>query len=114
MSQTKNSTRERAKQKNLLDETTWKNEKQKLKRLSRLLWFDVQKLESLFCLDVKKTINFFDEVRRFEINLIKTALFQTGGSQRRSAALLGISTSNLNNKIKHYRIVVSNSKENVF
>lgn len=95
-----------------LDEYTWNTEKKNLKKLSRLIFYEIQRLESIFCLEMKNTINFFEEVRQFEINLIKTALFCANGSQRRCAELLGITTSNLNNKIKNYGITPKSLKEN--
>ena len=48
--------------------------------------------------------DFDDEVRRFEIKLIRQALRQTGGNQRRAAQLLKIKASRLNYKIKTYKI----------
>lgn len=91
------------------DEMIWRQEMRNLRQLSRLLWQDIQKLESLYCLDVKNKVNFYDELRRFEISLIKTALLQTGGSQHRSAKLLGVSPASLNNKIKRYGISLGTS-----
>ena len=58
--------------------------------------------------DVGRGVDFYDEVRRFEILLIERALQHTGGSQVRAASLLGLKTTTLNSKIKGYRI---NSKE---
>lgn len=108
----KNHRREQSAEKNTIDEKTWNKEKRNLKKISRLLFYDIQRLESFCCLEVKNTINFFQEVRNFEINLIKTALLYAMGSQRRCAELLGISASTLNNKIKHYGIKPKNIKEN--
>lgn len=45
-----------------------------------------------------------DEVRRFETDVIRTALERTGGNQARAARLLGIKHTTLNAKIKRYRI----------
>ena len=45
-----------------------------------------------------------DEVRRFETDLIKTALVRTGGNQSRAAQLLGVKHTTLNAKIKRYGI----------
>jgi transcriptional regulator with GAF, ATPase, and Fis domain len=53
-------------------------------------------------------INFYDEVSRFEINLILFALKQTGWCQRRAATLLGLKTTTLNYKIKVYNIDCKN------
>jgi DNA-binding NtrC family response regulator len=55
-------------------------------------------------LDIGRGINFYDEVRRFEINLIRRALEQTGGHQSRAARLLGMNATTLNSKIKTYNI----------
>jgi DNA-binding NtrC family response regulator len=55
-------------------------------------------------LDVSRGVNFYDEVRRFEIDLIRRALDQTGGHQSRAARLLGMNATTLNSKIKTYNI----------
>jgi len=49
-------------------------------------------------------LDFYDEVRRFEIALITRALRHTGGSQVKAAVLLKLSTTTLNSKIKGYGI----------
>ncbi|HYN84930.1 MAG TPA: sigma-54 dependent transcriptional regulator [Pyrinomonadaceae bacterium] len=54
--------------------------------------------------DVSAGVNFYDEVRRFEIDLIRRALDQTGGHQSRAARLLGMNATTLNSKIKTYNI----------
>jgi DNA-binding NtrC family response regulator len=55
-------------------------------------------------IDVARGIDFYDEVRRFEIDLIRRALEQTGGHQSRAARLLGMNATTLNSKIKTYNI----------
>ncbi|PYS52002.1 MAG: hypothetical protein DMF68_02760 [Acidobacteria bacterium] len=55
-------------------------------------------------LDIGRGINFYDEVRRFEIDLIRQALERTGGHQSRAARLLGMNATTLNSKIKTYNI----------
>ena len=55
-------------------------------------------------LDIGRGVNFYDEVRRFEIDLIRRALEQTGGHQSRAARLLGMNPTTLNSKIKTYNI----------
>lgn len=94
----------KSEQTGITDETVWIEEQKQLKKLSRLVFYDIQRLESIFCLEVYNSINFFAEVRKFEVNLIETALLWAGGNQRRSAKLLGISSANLNNKIKSFGI----------
>jgi DNA-binding NtrC family response regulator len=54
--------------------------------------------------EIGRGINFYDEVRRFEIDLIRRALDQTGGHQSRAARLLGMNATTLNSKIKTYNI----------
>jgi DNA-binding NtrC family response regulator len=55
-------------------------------------------------IDLSRGINFYDEVRRFEVDLIRRALEQTGGHQSRAARLLGMNATTLNSKIKTYNI----------
>ena len=47
-----------------------------------------------------QALNLQEEVRRFEAELIRSALIETGGRQRRAARLLGMKVSTLNTKIK--------------
>ena len=53
--------------------------------------------------DLEST-NLHDEVRRFEIELINSALYRTHGHQLQAARLLGVKTTTLNSKIKTYNI----------
>jgi len=59
--------------------------------------------------DIENGVDFYEEVSRFEIDLIKRALIQTGGHQRRAARLLNLKVTTLNSKIKHYNINLTNS-----
>ncbi|MCA1637797.1 MAG: sigma-54 dependent transcriptional regulator, partial [Acidobacteria bacterium] len=54
--------------------------------------------------DISRGVNFYDEVRRFETDLIRRALDQTSGHQSRAARLLGLNATTLNSKIKTYNI----------
>jgi len=54
--------------------------------------------------DMGRGIDFYDEVSRFESNLIRRALEQTGGNQKRAADLLGIKKTTINAMIHRYRI----------
>ena len=56
-------------------------------------------------IDISRGANFYDEVRRFETDLIRRALDQTGGHQSRAARLLGLNATTLNSKIKSYNII---------
>lgn len=55
-------------------------------------------------IDLARGVNFYDEVKRFEIDLIRRALDQTGGHQSRAARLLGLNATTLNSKIKNYNL----------
>lgn len=59
-------------------------------------------------IDIAKGINFYDEIRKYEIDLIRRALKQTGGHQSRAARLLGLNATTLNSKIKSYNIQIEN------
>ena len=52
------------------------------------------------------TIDLQAEVQRFERELIRSALIQTGGRQRQAARLLKTKVTTLNTKIKKYRIAI--------
>jgi DNA-binding NtrC family response regulator len=57
-------------------------------------------------IDITRGVNFYDEVRKFETDLIRRALDQTGGHQSRAARLLGLNATTLNSKIKTYNIAL--------
>jgi DNA-binding NtrC family response regulator len=56
-------------------------------------------------IDIGRGVNFYDEVKRFEVDLIRRALDQTGGHQSRAARLLGLNATTLNSKIKSYNLL---------
>jgi transcriptional regulator with GAF, ATPase, and Fis domain len=55
-------------------------------------------------LDLENGIDFNDEVRRFEINLIQRALKESAGNQKKAAGLLKLKHTTLHTKIKRYDI----------
>ena len=55
-------------------------------------------------IDLSRGVSFYEEVKKFEIDLIRRALEQTGGHQSRAARLLGLNATTLNSKIKGYNI----------
>jgi DNA-binding NtrC family response regulator len=56
-------------------------------------------------LNLKSGVDFFEEVRRFEMKLIARAMELTGGNQARAARILGLGTTTLNYKIKSYEML---------
>ena len=75
-----------------------------LEQLALKLLLEAQTLNELPMLDVQSGIDFYEEVKRFEIDLIQRALMFTCGSQVRAARLLNMKVTTLNSKIKHYDI----------
>ena len=66
--------------------------------------------------DDNDTIDLQAEVQRFEKELIRSALIQTGGRQRQAARLLRTKVTTLNTKIKRYGILIpdeASSKTNL-
>jgi transcriptional regulator with PAS, ATPase and Fis domain len=55
-------------------------------------------------LDFSDGVDFYGEVQRFEVGLIKRALEETAGNQAKAAKLLRIKPTTLNSKIKLYNI----------
>ena len=75
-----------------------------LRELTFKLLRKVESIGEVHMPDIESGVDFYDEVSRFEIDLIKRALIQTGGHQRRAARLLNLKVTTLNSKIKHYNI----------
>lgn len=51
-----------------------------------------------------RRFNLYEETQNFEAAMIRSALIQTGGNQRKAAELLGLKVTTLNVKIKRYKI----------
>jgi DNA-binding NtrC family response regulator len=64
----------------------------------------IEELEDFRLPPISEQFDFYDEVRRFEILLIRKALRTTRGSQVAAARLLGLNPTTLNSKIKSYHI----------
>jgi DNA-binding NtrC family response regulator len=77
---------------------------QRLKQMALRLFREMQSLNEVHTLNIDGGLDFYDEVTRFEIDLITQALLHTGGHQGRAARLLNLKVTTLNSKIKHYDI----------
>ena|SRR5437879_8055653 len=75
-----------------------------LRELTFKLLREVESIGEVHTPDIESGVDFYDEVSRFEMDLIKRALVQTGGHQRRAARLLNLGVTTLNSKMKHYNI----------
>ena len=61
-------------------------------------------IETSVSRDTGARINFYDEVRRFEIDLLVFALKQMDGNQAKAARFLSLKKTTLNHKVKQYQI----------
>jgi len=64
-------------------------------------------------LDVLHGINLYDEVHRYERELICAALAHTMGHQLKAARLLGVKATTLNAKLKQYGISARNYSQTI-
>jgi DNA-binding NtrC family response regulator len=65
---------------------------------------EVESLGSAHRPRAERSLRLNDEVKQFEIDLIRIALDRTHGNQTQAARLLGVKLSTLNTKIKKYQI----------
>ena len=78
-----------------------------LKQLALKLLLEAQSLNEVPMLDLRSGIDFYEEVKRFEVDLIESALSLAGCNQVRAARLLNMKVTTLNSKIKHYDIDIN-------
>ena len=86
------------------DSATARNSLATLQELVLRLLCEVQCINDVNPLTIESGFDFYEEVSRFEIDLIRRALLQTGGHQVQAAKLLNLKVTTLNSKIKHYQI----------
>jgi Bacterial regulatory protein, Fis family len=75
-----------------------------LRALAFTLLNQIELLEAQLTLCPLPDLDLQTQVRRYEATLIRNALIQTGGRQRRAAHLLGVKVTTLNSKIKRLAI----------
>jgi transcriptional regulator with GAF, ATPase, and Fis domain len=75
-----------------------------LEHLAYTLLREVQSLSEIPLLDIEEGFDLYEEVSRFEKNIIERVLLHTGCHQIRAARLLHLKPTTLNSKIKHYQI----------
>lgn len=82
-----------------------------LRELTLRLLREVQSIGEVHTVNLESGLDFYSEVSRFEVDLIKRALLQTAGHQGRAAKLLNLKVTTLNSKIKHYNLSLSGYAE---
>ena len=83
---------------------------QQLTLLAKALASEIESLQAELSTDRSREqirldddgIDFYNEVERYEIELIKSALNRCGGNQTQAARLLRMKSTTLNAKMKHY------------
>jgi DNA-binding NtrC family response regulator len=86
------------------DAAVFKRKLDVLKEIALALVEELESLEAVRSVNLRRGINLPDEMRRFEVHLIQSALERTGGHQTRAAQMLGINLSTLHNKLKRLEI----------
>ena len=87
-----------------LQEASLDNRIETLRELALTLLEKLESLQSARPGRGEGSVKLCDEVQRFEIDLIRSALDRTGGNQVRAARLLGVKPTTLNAKLKRYKI----------
>jgi transcriptional regulator with GAF, ATPase, and Fis domain len=87
-----------------LQETSLDNRIETLREIALTLLEKLESLQSARPDRGEGTVKLCDEVQRFEVDLIRSALDRTGGNQVRAARLLGVKPTTLNAKLKRYKI----------
>lgn len=80
----------------------------RLRSLALAFLSQFDNLGSVEPIKIDSGIDLKDEVRRFEVELIRSALECTGGNQRRAARLLKLKPTTLNAKMKSYKLIDAN------
>jgi transcriptional regulator with GAF, ATPase, and Fis domain len=87
-----------------LKEASLDNRIETLREIASTLLEKLESLQSARPDRGEGSVKLCDEVQRFEIDLIRSALERTGGNQVRASRLLGVKPTTLNAKLKRYKI----------
>jgi transcriptional regulator with GAF, ATPase, and Fis domain len=87
-----------------LREITLADRIKSLREITASLLTELESLESLATPEPEQRLTLDDEVKQFEIALIRAALLRTKGNQARAACLLGVKHTTLNSKIKRFQL----------
>jgi DNA-binding NtrC family response regulator len=91
----------------LLREAALDSRLEALREVALNLLTEVESLQRAQPPHPDRKLRLHDEVRQFEIDLIRTTLDRTNGNQTRAARLLGVNLTTLNTKVKRYKISFS-------
>lgn len=88
-----------------LHEPTLQSRLDDLRAMARSLLTELDSLGRSDTPEHDGKLNLSDELKRYEIDLIRAALDKADGSQTRAAGMLGVPVTTLNTKIRRYQIV---------
>ena len=77
-----------------------------MREIVSMLADEIEALGFVRSINIRQGIDMHDEMRRFEVHLVQSALERTGGHLTNAARLLGINLTTLHNKIKRLNISV--------
>lgn len=90
------------------EEKVFKCKLEVLRNIVLRLIEEIDALEYVRSVNIRRGINLHEEMRMFEVHLVQSALERTGGHQTRAAQLLGINLTTLHNKLKRLNISPEN------
>jgi DNA-binding NtrC family response regulator len=90
------------------DDNVFKWKLKILRDIALRLIEELDALEFVRSVNIRRGINLHEEMRTFEVHLVQSALERTGGHQTRAAQLLGINLTTLHNKLKRLNISPEN------
>lgn len=74
-----------------------------INRIANVVLNEIEHIESQNSTNAEG-MNFYEEIQHFEVELIRYALNQAGGNQRRAAQILNIKPTTLNSKLKRFNL----------
>jgi transcriptional regulator with GAF, ATPase, and Fis domain len=98
---------------NLLRDDAFESRLSSLRDVAIELLNAVDNLRSTATPNSNQRLKLNEEVRKFETELIRSALVRTAGNQSRAARLLGVKHTTLNAKIKRYGITLESRGEEI-
>jgi transcriptional regulator with GAF, ATPase, and Fis domain len=96
---------------NVRNEVALDNRLSALREVALTLLREVESLRITEPVNLSRKVSLSDEVQRFEVDLICSALSRTAGNQTRAARLLGTNLTTLNSKIKRYKIPLDGHRD---
>jgi transcriptional regulator with GAF, ATPase, and Fis domain len=97
----------------LRNEVVLDNRLTALREVALTLLREVESLRITEPVNLSRKVRLCDEVQRFEVDLICSALSRTAGNQTRAARLLGVHLTTLNSKIKRYKIPIDDHRPEI-